>query len=111
MNNSVSDCCGKSDAIIAAVKLCVVAGDEVGSQNPDGAHGGRNVQTAEGNDADVSFDLRLLHPKCTKSHCYTCSDLKCNWAPEALTQWRPTRTNLIKRMPKNICLLASDAYL
>lgn len=59
-NNSVSDCCGKSDAIIAAVKLCVVAGDEVSSQNPNGTHGGRNVQTSEGNDADVSLDLWLL---------------------------------------------------
>lgn len=30
-NNSASDCCGETDAIIAAVKLRVVAGDEVGS--------------------------------------------------------------------------------
>lgn len=60
MNNSVSDCCGESDAIIVAVKLSVVAGNEIGSQNPDGTHGGRDVQTSEGNDADVSLDLRLL---------------------------------------------------
>lgn len=57
-----SDCCGKSDAVIAAVKLCVVAGDKVGSQNPDGTHGGRNIQTSEGNNADVSLDLWLLEP-------------------------------------------------
>lgn len=61
-NNSVSDCCGESDAIIPAVELRVVAGDEVGTQNPDGTHGGRNIQTSEGNDADVSLNLWLLEP-------------------------------------------------
>lgn len=54
---TASNCCGKSDAIIAAVKLRVVAGDEVGSQNPEGTYWGRNVQTSEGYDADVSLNL------------------------------------------------------
>lgn len=67
-NNSVSDCCGESDAIVAAVKLRVVAGDEVGSQNPDGTHGGRNIQTSEGNDADISLNLWLLEPRIKESH-------------------------------------------
>lgn len=57
-----SDCCGESDAIIAAVKLRVVAGDEVGSQNPEGTHRGRNIQTSEGHHADVSLNLWLLEP-------------------------------------------------
>lgn len=70
MNNLVSDCCGKSNAIIVAVKLSVVAGNEIGSQNPDGTHGGRDVQTSEGNDADVSLDLRLLDPEKEKSVLY-----------------------------------------
>lgn len=61
-----SDCCGKADTIVAAVKLRVVARDEVGSQNPEGTHGGRNVQTSEGNDADVSLELWLLEPACRK---------------------------------------------
>lgn len=74
MNNSSSDCCGESNAIIMAVKLSVVAGNEIGSQNPDGTHGGWDVQTSEGNDADVSLNLRLLDPK-KRSHCYTYSDL------------------------------------
>lgn len=56
----MSDCCGEANAIIVAVKLCVVASDEVGSQNPDGTQGGRDIQTSEGHDADVSLDLWLL---------------------------------------------------
>lgn len=70
MNNSVSDCCGESNAIIVAVKLSVVAGNEIGSQNPDGTHGGRDVQTSEGNDADIPLNLRLLDPNKEKSLLY-----------------------------------------
>lgn len=72
---SVSDGCGESNAIIAAVELCVVAGDEVGSQNPDGAHGGRDVQTPESNDADISLDLWLLKPQFKNHSILNCLDM------------------------------------
>lgn len=57
MFNFLSDCCSKSYSIIAAVKLCVVTGNEVGSQNPDGTCRWRYIQAPEGDDADIPFDL------------------------------------------------------
>ena len=59
----LSDCCGKPYPIIATVKLCVVAGDEVGSQNPDGSCRWWHIQTPEGDGADVPFNLWLLEPE------------------------------------------------
>lgn len=63
MFNFLSDCCSKSYSIIAAVKLCVVTGNEVGSQNPDGTCRWRYIQAPEGDDADIPFDLWLLEPQ------------------------------------------------
>lgn len=56
----MSDCCCKSYSIIAAVKLCVVAGNEVGSKYPDRTCRWRHIQAPESDNADVPFDLRLL---------------------------------------------------
>lgn len=56
----LSDCCCETYSIIAAVKLCVVAGNEVGSQNPDWTCRWWHIQAPEGDDAHISFNLRLL---------------------------------------------------
>lgn len=63
MFNFPSDCCSKPYPIIAAVKLCVVAGNEVGSQNPDGTCRWRHIQAPKGDGADIPFDLWLLEPQ------------------------------------------------
>lgn len=59
----LSDCCGKAYSIIATVKLCIVAGDEVGSQNPDGTCRWWHIQAPEGDSADIPFHLWLLEPQ------------------------------------------------
>jgi hypothetical protein len=56
----LSDCCGEAYAVVATVKLCVVAGDEVGSQDPDRASRRRHIQTPKGHTTDVLSKLRLL---------------------------------------------------
>lgn len=52
-----SDCRSKPYSVIVTVKLCVVAGNEVGSQNPDGTGRGGHIQTPEGDSADIPFNL------------------------------------------------------
>lgn len=56
----LSDCCGKAYPVVATVKLCVVASNEVCSQNPDGACRGRHIQAPEGDGAHIPFKLGLL---------------------------------------------------
>lgn len=68
MNNFLSDCCSKPYTIIATVKLCVVAGNEGSSQNPDRTCRGWHIQAPECDDADISLDLWLLHTK--SNHFY-----------------------------------------
>lgn len=63
----LSDRCSKPYPIIATVKLCVVASNEVGSQNPDGTCRGRHIQAPEGDGADIPFDLWLLEPQRSQS--------------------------------------------
>lgn len=63
MNNFLSDCCGKPYTIIATVKLCVVAGNECSSQNPEGTCRGWHIQAPEGDEADISLNLWLLDTK------------------------------------------------
>lgn len=55
-----SDSRSKPYAIIATVKLCVVAGNEGGSQNPHRTCRRRHIQASECDDADFSLDLWLL---------------------------------------------------
>ena len=60
MFNFLSDCGGKAYAIVVAVKLSVVAGNEVGPQDPDGTCRGRHIQAPECDGADVPLYLWLL---------------------------------------------------
>lgn len=68
MFNLLSDRSSEAYAIIATVKLCVVASNEVGPQDPDGACRGRHIQAPEGDGADVSLYLWLLWTE--SSQCY-----------------------------------------
>ena len=56
----MSDSIGKAYAVIVAVKLSVITGDEVGSQYPEGPSRGRNIQALEGDGADVLSKWGLL---------------------------------------------------
>lgn len=66
IRNFLSDCCSEPNAVVATVKLCVIAGNEVGSQDPDGSCRGRHIQAPERDCADISVKLGLLgkHRKC-----------------------------------------------
>ena len=59
----MSDSIGKAYAVIVAVKLSVITGDEVGSQYPDGPSRGRNIQALEGDSADILSKWGLLTTK------------------------------------------------
>lgn len=60
MFNLLSDCSSEANAIIATIKLCVVASNEIGPQDPDGTCRGRHIQAPEGDGADIPLYLWLL---------------------------------------------------
>lgn len=58
-----SEGCGKANPVVPPIKFGVVLPNEAGSQDPEGAGGGRDVQTYESHTADVFSILGLLQKR------------------------------------------------